>query len=102
MFDGDLIVTEEAPCFNLENLRESDRKLLQLASLTDRERKLVQRHFESIDARVQWLNVIEAVKARNVRALLSPFFIRWTTCVYLIACLLEQVLVRSKKLVGLS
>jgi succinoglycan biosynthesis protein ExoU len=87
---------------DLESFRESNRKLQQIPSLTDRERELIRRHYEAIDAKIQWLNVIEAVKARNVRALLSPFFIRWTTSVYLTVCLAEQLFVRSKKLVGLS
>lgn len=87
---------------DLESFRESNRKLQQIPSLTDRERELIRQHYEAIDAKVQWLNVIEAVKARNVRALLSPFFVRWTTFVYLIGCLAEQLFVRGKKWVGLS
>jgi succinoglycan biosynthesis protein ExoU len=87
---------------DLECLRESTRVFQQLPTLTNQERKLVRQHYEAIDARVQWLNVIDAVKMRSVRAFLSPFFIRWTTFVYLVGCLLEQVVVRSKKSLGLS
>jgi|SRR5450631_372060 succinoglycan biosynthesis protein ExoU len=87
---------------DLECLRDSAKLLQKVPTLTKLERKLVRQHFESIDARVQWLNVIDAVKMRSVAAFLSPFFIRWTTFVYLMSCLLEQVLVRSKKSLGLS
>jgi succinoglycan biosynthesis protein ExoU len=87
---------------DLESLRDSSRLLQQLPTLTKLERKLVRLHFESIDARVQWLNVIDAVKMRSVAAFLSPFFIRWGTSVYLMSCLLEQVVVRSKKSLGLT
>ncbi len=65
--------------------------------LTDRERALLRQHYEAIDARIQWLNVIDAVKCRNLAAFLSPFFIRRTTSVYLAARLWEQVVLRSKK-----
>jgi len=35
-------------------------------------------------------------------ALLPPFFVRWTTSVYLAARLWEQVVLRSKKSLGLA
>jgi succinoglycan biosynthesis protein ExoU len=87
---------------DLERLRESTRSLQHLPTLTKLERKVVRRHFESIDARVQWLNVIDAVKMRSVAAFLSPFFIRWTTFIYLTRRLMEQVVIRSKRSLGLS
>jgi succinoglycan biosynthesis protein ExoU len=87
---------------DLEHLRDSDIELQRLPKLTEREKELVQLHYESIDARVQWLNVIDAVKARSFRAFLSPFFIRWTTSFYLIGRLQEQLFLRSMKLMGFS
>ena len=86
---------------DLERLRDSDKALQQLPALTPEEVLLVQQHYESIDARVQWLNVIDAVKERNVAGFLSPFVIRPITSVYLICRLLEQVMVRSRRLLGL-
>jgi succinoglycan biosynthesis protein ExoU len=83
---------------DLERLRESSRYLAGLSQLTVSERKLVRRHSDSIDARIQWLNVIEAVKSRSLSAFVSPFFIRWTTCMFLLGKLWEQVVLRSKKL----
>lgn len=87
---------------DLEELRDSSKALVQLPKLTGAERSLIRRHYESIDARVQWLNVIDAVKTRSLSAFLSPFFIRWTTFVFLVGRLCEQVVVRSKKSVGFS
>jgi succinoglycan biosynthesis protein ExoU len=83
---------------DLERLRDSDKALKQLPALTREEVLLVQQHYESIDARVQWLNVIDAVKGRSVAGFLSPFVIRPITSVYLICRLLEQVMVRSRRL----
>jgi succinoglycan biosynthesis protein ExoU len=87
---------------DLERLRDSSRSLEQLPRLTGRERALLRMHYEAIDARIQWLNVIDAVKCRSIAAFLPPFFIRWTTSVYLAGRLWEQVVVRSRKSLGLS
>jgi succinoglycan biosynthesis protein ExoU len=87
---------------DLERLRDSSKVLRDLPKLTIAERKLICRHYESIDARIQWLNVIDAVKARSLRAFLSPFFIRWTTFAFLTCCLWEQVVLRSKRSLGFS
>jgi succinoglycan biosynthesis protein ExoU len=86
---------------DLKRLRDSDKALWLLPTLTEREIKLVQRHYESIDTRIQWLNVIDAVRIQSVLGFVSPFFIRWTTSVYLISSLLEQVVLRSKRVFGL-
>jgi len=86
----------------LERLRESSRSLGQLPRLTDREKALLREHYEGIDARIQWLNVIDAVKCRSPAAFLSPFFIRRATSAYLAARLWEQVVLRSRKSLGLA
>ncbi|WP_315761413.1 MULTISPECIES: glycosyltransferase family 2 protein [unclassified Bradyrhizobium] len=87
---------------DLERLRDSDKSLLRLTTLTADERRLIRQHYESIDARVQWLNVIDAVKARDVGAFLAPFLIRWSTCSFLVSRLLEQVVLRSRRLLGMT
>jgi hypothetical protein len=51
---------------DLKRLRDSDKALQQLPTLTEQEIKLVRQHYESIDARIQWLNVIDAVKMQSV------------------------------------
>ena len=86
---------------DLERLRDSSRSLEQLPHLTGRERALLRMHYEAIDARIQWLNVIDAVKRRSIAAFLPPFFVRRTTSVYLAGRLWEQVVLRSKKSLGL-
>lgn len=87
---------------DLEQLRESSNALAQLPRLTVAERRLICRHCQSVDARVQWLNVIDAVKMRSPTAFLSPFFIRWATSLFLVGRLWEQVILRSKKALGVS
>jgi succinoglycan biosynthesis protein ExoU len=87
---------------DLEQLRESSRDLARLPQLTGSERKLFRQHSDSVDARVQWLNVIDAVKRRSVTAFVSPFFIRWTIFVFLLGQLWEQIVLRSKKALGVS
>lgn len=87
---------------DLECLRDSTGALQEFPTLTSQERKLIRKNYEAIDARVQWLNVIDAVKMRSVAAFLPPFFIRWTTFTYLVSCLWEQVVVRSRKSLGFS
>jgi succinoglycan biosynthesis protein ExoU len=85
---------------DLEQLRDSSMALGQSPKLTIAEKKLIGRHYDSIDARVQWLNVIDAVKMRSPGAFFSPFFIRWTTFAFLVHRLWEQVILRGKKALG--
>jgi succinoglycan biosynthesis protein ExoU len=87
---------------DLEQLRESSKDLARLPQLTASERMLLRQHCDSIDARVQWLNVIDAVKMRSFTACVSPFFTRWTIFVFLVSRLWEQVVLRSKKSLGFS
>jgi succinoglycan biosynthesis protein ExoU len=85
---------------DLELLRDSSKTLAQFPKLTIAEKKLICRHHESIDARVQWLNVIDGFKMRSPGAFLPPFFIRRTTFVFLVHRLWEQIILRSKKALG--
>jgi succinoglycan biosynthesis protein ExoU len=87
---------------DLERLRASSKDLARSPQLTMSERKLVREHSDSIDARVRWLEVIEAVKRRSITAFVSPFFARPTTFVFLMGQLWEQVVLRSKKSLGFS
>jgi succinoglycan biosynthesis protein ExoU len=87
---------------DLERLRDSSRSLGRLPGLSDREKALLRMHFEAIDARIQWLNLIDAVKCRSPTAFLRPFFVRWTTSVHLAGLLWEQLVLRSRKSLGLA
>jgi succinoglycan biosynthesis protein ExoU len=87
---------------DLEQLRDSSKDLARLPQLAISERKLIREHSDSIDARVRWLDVIDAVKMRSVTAFVPPFFVRWTTFVFLLGQLWEQVVLRSRKTLGFS
>ena len=87
---------------DLERLRDSSRSLGRLSGLTGREQSLLRMHYEAIDARIQWLNVIDAVKSRSIAAFLPPFFIRPKTSAYLAGQLWEQFVLRSKKSLGFA
>jgi succinoglycan biosynthesis protein ExoU len=87
---------------DLEQLRASSMDLARSQHLTASERKLLREHSSSIDARVRWLNVIDAVKMRSVTAFVLPFFARWPTFVFLLGQLWEQVVLRSRKTLGFS
>src|SRR5262249_26344203 len=50
---------------DLERLRDSNTALLAWPHLTAEERQALREHRESVDCRVQWLVVIEAVKSRD-------------------------------------
>jgi succinoglycan biosynthesis protein ExoU len=88
--------------FDLEKLRDSSEALVKVLKLTSAERAVICKHYESIDARVQWLNVIEAVKVRSLAAFFAPFCVRRTTSLFLVSRLWEQVVLRTKKSLGLS
>jgi succinoglycan biosynthesis protein ExoU len=58
---------------DLERFRDSDLELTAHQSLTPRERRALKRHYSSVDCRVQWLAVIEAVKCREYAQLIAAF-----------------------------
>lgn len=84
---------------DLIRLRDSDEALLRSPLLRPHDIELLQRHSESIDDRIQWLNVIEAVKTRNIPKFVAAFFIRWSTTSFLVKQLLQQFVVRSRRAV---
>jgi succinoglycan biosynthesis protein ExoU len=58
---------------DLERFRDSDLELTAHQSLTPRERRALKRHYSSVDCRVQWLAVIEAVKCRGYVQFIAAF-----------------------------
>ncbi len=86
---------------DLERLRDSDIELEAIPTLTEHDRTCIGKHYRSIDARVQWLEVIEAVKAREFRRFLAPFFRSLDVSWFLAAHLAEQVRLRGLKRLGL-
>jgi succinoglycan biosynthesis protein ExoU len=82
---------------DLERLRDSDRDLAKVRAFSPAEMAAIEKHFRSIDARVQWLRVIEAVKRRRLSPLLAAFFRSWDVSVFVAARLWEQLVLRSAK-----
>jgi succinoglycan biosynthesis protein ExoU len=58
---------------DLEQLRDANLELGRISTLTARERLALRQHYRSIDARAQWLAVIDAVKARSPVRVVLPF-----------------------------
>ena len=75
---------------DLQYLRDFDCELLSLATRTPAERRAVAKHYASVDCRVQWLTVIEAVKTRSVFAALPAFFRSPTVTLFLLRRLAKE------------
>jgi len=82
---------------DLELLRDSDCQLMSVERLTPSERRALSAHYWSVDCRVQWLAVIEAVKRRDVVGFLTPFCRSPRVSGYLIQCLALELADRSKR-----
>jgi succinoglycan biosynthesis protein ExoU len=80
---------------DLRRLRDCDLGLAGLRPLAPGERRALRRHTESVDCRLQWRLMIDAVKARDVGAALKTFRSP-ATAVYLTARLAEQAVLRSR------
>jgi succinoglycan biosynthesis protein ExoU len=87
---------------DLRRLRDCDRALAAVRPLTAAEQSALDRHYESVDCRLQWRRMISAVKARDPSAAFSTFTSPRST-LYLAARLGEQIWLRSVgRLVGRS
>ena len=82
---------------DLERLRDIDFVLEALPGLSAAERAMIRKHQKSIDARVQWLEVIEAVKAKNASRILRAYCRSPQVAQYLTARLSEQLFERTSK-----
>ena len=79
---------------DLLRLRDCDDYLRSLRNYSSAEQRALQRHWTSVDCRLQWRRLISAVKARDVPQALSAFHTPDTTF-YLAARLAEQAWLRS-------
>lgn len=84
---------------DLEALRDCDLRLSRLRPYTPSEQRVIRAHHQSIDARVQWRRLIEAVKARDPARSFSAFTSPGVS-LSLIARLAEQAWLRSRRRVG--
>jgi succinoglycan biosynthesis protein ExoU len=82
---------------DLEQLRESDCNLMKLTNLRQEERRALAKHYASVDCRVQWIAVVEAIKARRIRQFITPFFRSNTVMMYLFRKFIEEVRIRLKR-----
>jgi succinoglycan biosynthesis protein ExoU len=58
---------------DLQRLRDCDLPLSKLRTYSREERRALQSHWNSVDCRLQWRRLIEAVKTRNAAAAVSTF-----------------------------
>ncbi len=82
---------------DLERLRDFDLVLEALPGLQPAERAAVREHYRSVDARVQWLEGIEAVKARDSRRFFGAYCRSPKVARFISARLTEQLFERSAK-----
>ena len=82
---------------DLERLRDIDCVLEGLPGLSGAERATIRKHQESVDARVQWLEVIEATKARDASRILRAYRRSPHVAQYISARLGEQLFERTAK-----
>jgi succinoglycan biosynthesis protein ExoU len=75
---------------DLERLRDSDVDLCAMEHLTARERRALDRHYSSVDARVQWLCMIEAFKSRSLSRFVAPLFRSPRISLFLVRQLLSE------------
>ena len=83
--------------YDLLQLRECDSQLLTDLNLSNDEQHALRAHYLSIDCRLQWRNLILAVKDRNIIAAIKCFIRPLPVPLYLIGQLWEQVQVRIFK-----
>jgi succinoglycan biosynthesis protein ExoU len=79
---------------DLERLRDSDVDLLGDTQLSSSQRRAIKRHYASIDGRVQWINLIEALKSRGYLRSLRAFCRSPRVSIFLLRQLLEEILKR--------
>ena len=80
---------------DLQQLRDCDQGLAGLPGLTQADRQALRRHYLSVDCRLQWRRLIEAVKRRDPAAGLRTLLRPYPVPVYLIGQLLQQAALRG-------
>jgi succinoglycan biosynthesis protein ExoU len=82
---------------HLECLRESDSDLMASPKLTRGQYRALKKHYLSIDCRVQWLVVIEAVKSGKSKPIAQAFTRSTTVSLFIMARLIEELRQRTFK-----
>jgi succinoglycan biosynthesis protein ExoU len=86
---------------DLLRLRDCDDELRSLRAYSPTERRALARHWTSVDCRLQWRRLINAVKARRLSAAISTFHTP-NAALYLSARLGEQIWLRGSAALGLD
>jgi succinoglycan biosynthesis protein ExoU len=82
---------------DLERLRENDCNLMKSTNLRREERRALARHYASVDCRVQWIAVVEAIKARSIRQFVTTFFRSNTVMMCLLGKFIDEARIRLKR-----
>jgi succinoglycan biosynthesis protein ExoU len=85
---------------DLQQLRDCDGEIAQAFTLTAAEAQALRRHYLSVDCRLQWQRLIDAVKARDGLSALKTFLRPLPVPLYLLEKLAGQVVVRSVRTAG--
>jgi len=80
---------------DLRLLRDCDHALGQMPGLGAADQAALRRHYLSVDCRLQWRLLINAVKKRDARAALATFAKPYPVPFYLLARLAEQACLRT-------
>lgn len=83
---------------DLLHLRDCGQKILRDFSLSQEDRDALHKHYLSVDCRLQWRRLIEAVKNRNAKAAADTFRRPYPVPLYLSRQLLTQCCMRTLKL----
>lgn len=82
---------------DLLHLRDSDDVLARELDLDGKSRKVLRRHYRSVDCRLQWRLLINAVKARHIAAVVATFARPWPVPLYLMRQLAGELLARGSR-----
>ncbi len=83
----------------LQALRDCDNALARVRALEPGERRALDQHWHGVDCRLQWAALVDAVKARDLRAALATFHTPQAAW-FLAQRLGEQVWVRGRAALG--
>jgi succinoglycan biosynthesis protein ExoU len=87
---------------DLLRLRDCDLALSRMPGLSFEDKMALRQHYLSVDGRLQWRLLIEAVKKRDARAARATFMRPWPVPFYLATQLAEQIFLRASKKLGKS
>ncbi|WP_161989000.1 glycosyltransferase family 2 protein [Sphingomonas glacialis] len=80
----------------LRMLRDCDQGLATIPGLTTAQRKALDDHYQSVDRRLQWRLLIEAVKRRDAKAAVATFSRSGAVSVFLVGMLLQEAVRRVR------